>query len=168
MTTLPLDITVPTHLRMRTVPPRMRTSAIFLATICIATATASASGPGKENDFGGRRALLIGVDGCRDDALRAAMGSGKAPAFRKLAEEGCANWSVFAGGEVGGATEQLTKSGPGWSTIFTGVWRDRHGVSSNKFEQQRIAQFPHFMRRIRDAKPSASCSAAATRLKPWP
>ncbi len=161
MTFLPLDIAVPQHLRMRASFP-MRTFAVFLATIFISITPADASGPGKENDFAGRRVLLIGIDGCRADALRAAMQSGKAPALRKLAEEGCANWSVFAGGEMGGATEQATKSGPGWSTVLTGVWRDRHGVSSNKFEQHRIAENPHFMRRIKDAKPSASCASLVT------
>ncbi len=128
------------------------------------TAANFAHGPGKENDFGGRRVLIIGIDGCRADALRAAMDSGQAPALRKLASEGCANWSVFAGGELGGATEQATSSGPGWSTIFTGVWRNKHGVRSNKFEEHRIAGFPHFMRRIKDAKPAAWCGS----LVDWP
>ena len=139
---------------------RIRLLFVFLL---LATA-ASAHGPGKENDFGGRRVLLIGIDGCRADALRAAMDSGKAPTLGKLASEGCANWSVFAGGELGGATEQATSSGPGWSTILDGVWRNKHGVSSNKFEQHRIAEFPHFMRRIKDAKPSAWCGS----LVDWP
>ena len=131
-----------------------------LAIVFFAGATAIfAHGPGKENDFGGKRVLLIGIDGCRADALRAAMDAGKAPALRRLASEGCADWSVFAGGELGGATEQATSSGPGWSTIFTGVWRNKHGVNSNKFESHRIAEFPHFMRRIKDAKPTASCSS---------
>jgi predicted AlkP superfamily pyrophosphatase or phosphodiesterase len=123
-----------------------------------------ASGPGRENDFAGRRVLLIGIDGCRADALRAAMESGKAPALSALAKAGCANWSVFAGGENGGVTEQATSSGPGWSSILTGVWRNKHGVRSNKFEEHRIADFPHFMRRIKDAKPSALCSSIAD----WP
>ena len=77
MTFLPLDIAVPQHLRMRASFP-MRTFAVFLATIFISITPADASGPGKENDFAGRRVLLIGIDGCRADALRAAMGSGKA------------------------------------------------------------------------------------------
>ena len=136
-----------------------------LAIVFFAGATAIfAHGPGKENDFGGKRVLLIGIDGCRADALRAAMGAGKAPALSKLASEGCADWSVFAGGELGGATEQATSSGPGWSTIFTGVWRNKHGVRSNKFEQHRIAEFPHFMRRIKDAKPAAWCGS----IVDWP
>lgn len=144
--------------------PRMKLLPVLATLLLCGSAASSASGPGKGNDFGGRRVLLIGIDGCRADALRAAMDSGKAPALRKLAGEGCANWRVFAGGELGGASEQATSSGPGWISILTGVWRNRHGVSSNKFENHRIAEFPHFMRRIKDAKPAAWCGS----LVDWP
>src|ERR1043166_9138122 len=147
------------------VPPTRMRPFLSLAVALFANAIAAfASGPGGENDFAGRRVLLIGIDGCRADALRAAMESGKAPALSSLAKAGCANWNVFAGGENGVVTEQATSSGPGWSSILTGVWRNRHGVRSNKFEEHRIADFPHFMRRIKDAKPSASCSSIAD----WP
>ena len=139
---------------------RIRLLFVFL----LLATRASAHGPGKENDFGGRRVLLIGIDGCRADALRAAMDAGKAPNLRRLAAEGCVNWKIFAGGELGGATEQATSSGPGWSTILDGVWRNKHGVRSNKFEEHRLAEFPHFMRRIKDAKPTAWCSSLAD----WP
>ena len=145
--------------------PQKKMRALFLPIVFLTVAIAAlASGPGRDNDFAGKRVLLIGVDGCRADALRAAMESGKAPALALLAKKGCANWSVFAGGELGGATEQATSSGPGWSTILTGVWRNKHGVRSNKFEEHRIAEFPHFMRRIKDAKPTASCASIAD----WP
>jgi predicted AlkP superfamily pyrophosphatase or phosphodiesterase len=137
---------------------------LLLTALFTGTITIFASGPGRENDFDGRRVLLIGIDGCRADALRAVMGFSKAPNLHYLAKEGCANWSVFAGGENGGVTEQPTSSGPGWSTIFTGVWRNQHGVRSNKFEEHRIAEFPHFMRRIKDAKPTASCAS----IVDWP
>ncbi len=142
----------------------MKFPAAFAVALFIGIHAAFAHGPGQTNDFGGRRVLLIGIDGCRADALRAAMDFSKAPNLRHLAKEGCADWNVFAGGELGGVTEQPTSSGPGWSTIFTGVWRNRHGVRSNKFEEHRIADFPHFMRRIKDAKPSASCASIVN----WP
>ncbi len=38
---------------------------------------------------------------------------------------------AFAGGVLGTPTQQTTVSGPGWSTILTGVWTDRHGVTGN-------------------------------------
>lgn len=142
---------------------KMRALSLPIVFLTVAIA-ALASGPGRDNDFAGKRVLLIGIDGCRADALRTAMESGTAPALSSLAKGGCANWSVFAGGENGGATEQATSSGPGWSTILTGVWRNRHGVRSNKFEGHRIAEFPHFMRRIKDAKPAASCAS----IVDWP
>ncbi len=37
---------------------------------------ALAHGPGKGNDFGGRRVLFIGIDGCRADSLAAAKRTG--------------------------------------------------------------------------------------------
>ena len=138
MTSLPLDNHAHGQLRMCAFPSPMKSLAAYVLMLFIGVAASLAHGPGKENDFGGRRVLLIGIDGCRADALRAAMESGKAPALRKLASDGCADWSVFAGGDLGGATEQATSSGPGWSTIFTGVWLNKHGVRSNKFEQHRI------------------------------
>ncbi len=137
----------------------MRFPTLLLAVLSISALASRASGPGTQNDFAGKRVLLIGIDGCRADALRAAMGSGKAPAFRRLAGDGCAAWNVFAGGEEGGATEQATSSGPGWSSILTGVWRNKHGVRSNKFENHRLADFPHFMRRLKNARPSAWCGS---------
>ena len=45
-----------------------------------------AHGPGKENDFAGRRVLFIGIDGCRADAVVAAMERGLAPQLKTLSE----------------------------------------------------------------------------------
>src|SRR4051812_22462888 len=124
----------------------------FAFTAVVASALA---GAGKDSPFGGRRVLLIGVDGCRADALHKLVDGGRAPNFRALIESGTVTWNAYAGGELGKATQQETSSGPGWSTIFTGVWRDRHGVANNKFRDHRIADWPHWMRRIRDVSPQA-------------
>ncbi len=41
---------------------------------------------------------------------------------------------AFAGGDPAlPETIQVTSSGPGWSTILTGVWKDKHGVTNNGF-----------------------------------
>lgn len=37
----------------------------------------------------------------------------------------------YAGGVQGSATQQGTVSGPGWSTLLTGVWANEHGVTGN-------------------------------------
>lgn len=134
----------------------MKTIALLLALLA---ASAFGAGPGKENDFGGRRVLLVGIDGCRADALRAAMEQGLAPNMKQLAGQGIFTTQLFAGGEVGGATEQATSSGPGWSTILTGVWRNKHRVKDNRFGGHRLAAFPHFMRRLKELKPGAWCAS---------
>lgn len=45
--------------------------------------------------------------------------------------QGAYSDQAFTGGVLGTPTEQATVSGPGWSTILTGVWRDQHGVNDN-------------------------------------
>ena len=114
-----------------------------------------AHGPGKENDFAGRRVLLIGIDGCRPDALRKVVEAGRAPNLGALMATGTVSWNAYTGGELNSETLQETSSGPGWTTILTGVWRDRHGVMDNRFRVQRIAEHPHVFRRLKDAVPSA-------------
>jgi predicted AlkP superfamily pyrophosphatase or phosphodiesterase len=58
-------------------------------------------------------------------------------------------------------TQSDTVSGPGWASIVTGVWSDKHGVQDNsleyrtEFEPANFDQFPHFFRRIKDADPQA-------------
>ena len=127
----------------------------FLAFLALA-ATSFAHGPGKENDFAGRRVLLIGIDGCRPDALRKLVENGRAPNIAGIIAAGTVTWNAYAGGEPADLeTQQETSSGPGWTTILTGVWRDRHGVADNRFRFHRIAQHPHVFRRIKDAHPSA-------------
>lgn len=55
-----------------------------------------------------------------------------------------------------------TLSGPGWSTIITGVWPDKHNVKDNAFTGHRFAQYPDFLTRIETAKPSLSTYAVSS------
>ncbi len=70
--------------------------------------------------FAGERkhALVIGLDGVLPAALKVA----KTPIMDSLALNGAITFKAFAGGEKGTKTEQATSSGPGWSSILTGVW----------------------------------------------
>ena len=63
---------------------------------------------------------------------------------------------AFAGGIIGTPTEQTTVSGPGWSTMLTGVWRDRHGVNDNgsSFANGDYANNPPYLVTLREADPS--------------
>lgn len=101
--------------------------------------------------FGGRKVLVIGIDGLRPDALFAA----EAPNLQDLVENGAWTFSAVAGGEIGTPSQQATVSGPGWSSILTGVWADRHGVVDNSFAGRRYDRYPHFFQRLKEAEPDS-------------
>ena len=73
-----------------------------------------------------QKALLIGVDGMQYEKLQEAIAQNMAPHIGslKLAKS-------YIGGIDGTSTEQLTNSGPGWATILTGSWVNRHQVDAN-------------------------------------
>ena len=48
-----------------------------------------------------------------------------------------------------------TISGPGWSSILTGVWADKHGVLDNDFKVKHYDQYPHFFARLKEKQPDA-------------
>lgn len=77
-------------------------------------------------DFSQNKALLIGVDGMQLEKLQDAIDAGQAPALASFHL-----YKSWTGGIVGGASEQATLSGPGWTTLLTGTWLDRHSVSGN-------------------------------------
>lgn len=133
----------------------------LLSTIVIAGA---APGPGASNDFGGRRVLIIGIDGLRPDALQAAMKAGQAPHLQQLTEQGTVTWNAYAGGPSGGPQQQATISGAGWTSISTGTWIDVHNVKGNEtppYDQPGtpgsylVSKAPHFAKRLHENFPSA-------------
>src|SRR5262249_2591466 len=88
-----------------------------------------------------KRVLIVGIDGCRPDALLAA----KAPNLHGLIRDG-----AFSGKAQTGAA---TISGPGWSSMLTGVWADKHGVIDNSFKKSSYDRYPHFFRKLKEARP---------------
>jgi len=95
------------------------------------------------------RLLVIGIDGCRPDALAAA----ETPNLDALIKSG----SFTDKTQILGSRyrDNDTVSGPGWSSFLTGVWADKHGVNDNSFEGKKYEKFPHFFRRIKDRWPNA-------------
>lgn len=79
----------------------------------------------------GPKVVLVGVDGLTYDALRDASARGAAPALSALH-----TGPAFAGGVAGTPTQQPTLNGPGWASILTGTWVNRHGIASDYAEQQ--------------------------------
>jgi Ca2+-binding RTX toxin-like protein len=80
----------------------------------------------QEEEIMVQKAIFIGIDGAQLEQMMLLGLKGEAEEILGLdIVEG------YAGGVQGTAAEQSTSSGPGWSTLLTGVWDDQHGVSSN-------------------------------------
>lgn len=61
---------------------------------------------------------------------------------------------AYAGGQIGQSTQQPTVSGPGWSTMLTGVWADRHNVYNNSFTSPNYASNPVYLGTLKAALPT--------------
>ncbi len=95
------------------------------------------------------RVLIIGMDGTRPDALAKA----KTPHIDQLITKGAFTDTAQILGER--YDKNNTISGPGWSSILTGVWADKHGVHDNSFKGRNYEQFPHFFKNLKRLKPDA-------------
>lgn len=109
-----------------------------------------------------RRAVIFGIDGIRSDALKLAVESGRAPHIAGLITEGAVTWSAMFGGWSAAPedpTRQPTNSGPGWSSVLTGVWTDKHGVTGNNFEGRRFDVYPPLFQRLHEVMPEAETAS---------
>lgn len=100
-----------------------------------------------------KRVLVIGIDGLVPDAV----GTAYSPNMNRLFEDG-------AGILLHGYTEDLTFSGPSWSTILHGVHRDRHGVTTNQYDGHDFSDWPGILERIKQDDPNRMTAAFVT----WP
>ncbi len=96
-----------------------------------------------------KRVLIIGMDGTRPDALLKA----DTPTFDELIRTGAFTDTA----QILGTRYQKnnTISGPGWSSILTGVWADKHGVNNNEFTGKNFELFPHFFKRVKLLQPDS-------------
>lgn len=92
-----------------------------------------------------RKVLLIGIDGCRSDALQQA----NTPNIDGLLANAL---YTFDSWHVG-----ITWSGPSWSTILTGVHWNKHGVTNNTFSGSDFNDYPAFPKRAKEIKPGLNC-----------
>ncbi len=92
-----------------------------------------------------QKAIVVGIDGVQLEKLQALY----LPNMARLTLR-----KAYTGGITGTGTTQPTVSGPGWSTILTGVWMNKHKVTSNSSGLANPL-YPSLFKRIRDAKPSA-------------
>lgn len=121
------------------------------ATALLATALGvhtAAAAPAATTD----KVLVIGIDGVVLDRIKAA----DAPNLKGLMAQG-----LTARNTLYASPMAATSSGPGWSTIATGVWPDKHGVKDNSFTGKNYAAYPDFLTRIENTRPALNTYAAA-------
>ncbi|MET9533898.1 alkaline phosphatase family protein [Streptomyces sp. NPDC006649] len=99
------------------------------------------------------KVLVIGLDGTLLSKIEVA----DAPHLKALRAAG-----LTAASPLYAAPFAPTLSGPGWSTIITGVWPDKHKVMDNTFAGQNFAQYPDFLTRVEKAKPALGTYAIAS------
>ena len=105
-----------------------------------------------------KKVLLIGIDGCRPDALERA----KAPNIGALAEQGAVSYT--AQNLPLRIVDAETSSGPSWSTMLSGAFPDKHGWIDDVRRKRFNGQYPHFFARLKAANPQASTVSIIT----WP
>jgi predicted AlkP superfamily pyrophosphatase or phosphodiesterase len=116
---------------------------VILGLFCLAESDSFAQ-EGSKN-----KVLIIGIDGCRPDALLAA----ETPAMDKLWKQGAYTFQA--------RTDEISSSGPAWSAMLTGVWHQKHNVTNNDYENPDLEHYPHFSHRIRQEKPELKTYSVA-------
>ncbi|AEV33295.1 putative AP superfamily protein [Owenweeksia hongkongensis DSM 17368] len=95
-----------------------------------------------QKTFKERKVLFIGIDGVRSDALNAA----NTPNMDSLMNAGI---STFDSWHLG-----ITSSGPSWSSMLTGVWEPKHGVTNNSYGGADYGNYPYFPTRAKEVDPN--------------
>lgn len=115
------------------------------------------------------KVLVVGMDGLRHDRLIRSHAT--APVLHGLMAAGAHGSSLLPYGEADGQAEHgpstsmaYTDSGPGWSSVLTGVWPDRHGVTGNDFTGAGYTRYPDFLSRAAAARPALRTAAVVS----WP
>lgn len=88
-----------------------------------------------------RKVLIIGIGGCRGDAMRIA----NIPNIRNLLPHSIYSFDAL--------TQSPTLHGPGWSSMLTGVWADKHGVKDNTFSGNNFGRYPMIFKYINQFNP---------------
>jgi hypothetical protein len=105
-----------------------------------------------------RKVLFIGIDGVRADVLKAAY----TPYLKGLMRAGAFAYDTQILGERYRLND--TVSAPGWSSLLTGVWADKHGVDGSAFHGARFWQYPNFLHRLKRARPETRTAVFVS----WP
>ncbi len=77
-----------------------------------------------------KKAIIIGYDGCRADVLKE-MRDEKSAISTMLHDGASINLAYCGGINYPAENTQDTSTAPGWCSILTGVWANKHGVTAN-------------------------------------
>ena len=97
------------------------------------------------------KVLIIGIDG----TMPAALAVARTPNLDALKSNGCYSVRVVS--------HPVTHSAASWSSMFTGVWGDKHGVNDpgNSFAGNQFTNYPSFYRHIEAANSNLNTFAFA-------
>lgn len=118
----------------------------LIASAIVATAWVAAASPASAQ----KKSIVIGLDG---------LGYGEkgfdvvsTPRMDSLIDgtwaagyNGAYSDQAFAGGVLGTPTQQITISGPGWTSMVTGVWANKHNVTGNSFSNPNVGEYPAYL-----------------------
>lgn len=88
-----------------------------------------------------RKVLFIGISGVRGDVMRKAQ----APHMLGLLPNAIYSFDAL--------TQAPTNSGATWSTLLTGVWSNKHGVTSNTFSGSNFTRYPIGLKYLKTLAP---------------
>lgn len=122
---------------------------IILIAVALASSGCQPQSPGvgasnvEETPATRGRVMIIGLDGARSDGLQIA----DTPNIDALINLGQATFHAITG--------DVSLSGPGWASMLTGVWCDKHNVLDNDatWQQSQFDQYPHFIQRVEAVAP---------------
>lgn len=119
------------------------------ALILLAGALALLAACGGDGEPPRPKLLLIGIDGVRPDVLEAVP----TPNMDRLISLGAYTDSAVTG--------LPSLSGPGWASMLTGVWKEKHGILSNDFPfpDNQLDAYPDYLTRIERQQPALSTFA---------
>lgn len=100
-----------------------------------------------------QKSLVIGLDG----ASVSVMDKTSLPAIESVRAAG-----MTAASNLYASPMAPTVSGPGWSTIATGAWPDKHRVVDNGFGGNNLETFTNFQDRLEQNDPATSTLVAGT------
>src|SRR5678815_1470910 len=97
------------------------------------------------------KVLIIGIDG----TMPAAVAVARTPNLNLLKSNGCHSVRVVS--------HPVTHSAASWSSMFTGVWGDKHGVNDpgNSFAGNQFTNYPSFYKHLEAANSNLNTLAFA-------